>query len=340
MASNTASTTGRAAQTRPTAAPRVLVAESDGFSPEAAEILGRRAEVVLADLDRPALLEAVGGADVLWVRFRNRIDAPVMDAGSRLRAIVSATTGLDHIDVAEAERRGIAVLSVRGEWEFLRDVRATAELTTALILALLRRLPAAAEHARAGGWDRDAFRGRELYGATAGIVGYGRLGSRVARCLLAFEVGELLVADPNRGPEDILPGGELLPLRDLLRRSRIVSLHAPLSDSTRGMIGRAEVAAMPEGSYLVNTARGELVDEEALLDALQSGQLAGAALDVLSRETEGGTADHPLVRYAQKNDNLIITPHIGGGTVESMAKTERFMAERLLSFLGGTSDGG
>ena len=299
------------------------MAESSGFSAAAAERLRAEHELELADLDRAGLLAAVAEADVLWVRLRHRIDEEVFAAAERLRFVVTPTTGLDHIDLDAPSRRA-QILSLQGETEFLSDVRATAEHTVALMLALLRHLPAAARHVAEGGWDRDGFRGGELRGRTVGIVGYGRLGRIVAHYLRAFDA-EVIATDPRAQAGDV----ELVALDELLRRADLVTLHAPLNDDTRGLIGRAELDSMRPGSLLVNTARGGLVDEGALLDALRSGHLAGAALDVLSGEDAAGMGDHPLVAHAREHDNLIVTPHIGGATRESMEKTEEFMAERL-----------
>src|SRR5262245_30543857 len=145
---------------------RILVSEPTGFSKAAAEVLGQLGEPILVDLDRSRLLAAVRDADVLWVRLRNRIDAEVMAAAERLKIIVTPTTGLNHIDLEEADRRGIRVLSLRGETDFLKNIRATAEHTLALVLALLRRVPAATVHVNDGGWNRDLFKGRELFGKT------------------------------------------------------------------------------------------------------------------------------------------------------------------------------
>jgi D-3-phosphoglycerate dehydrogenase len=310
----------------------ILVAESCDFSARAAEVLRQVGDLVLADLDRGALLSAVREADVLWLRLRHRVDAEVMAAAPSLRIIVTPTTGLNHIDLEEAERRGIRVLSLRGEIDFLKNIRATAEHTLALMLALLRRVPAAAAHTRAGGWSRDLFKGHELYGKTVGVVGYGRLGRIVGRYLRAFDT-HVLTADPYVGTRFVEPGVTLLPLPQLLQQADLVTLHVNLCDETRGFFGRELFAAMPEGAWFVNTSRGELIDEGALLDALQSGRLAGAALDVLGEERSGGMADHPLVAYARAHDNLLITPHIGGATRESMAMTEEFMARKLVAYL-------
>ena len=302
--------------------PKIVVAESEGFSANALEILNGVGAVVTADFDRAGLLRSVDDADVLWVRLRNRIDAEVMDAAPRLRCILSATTGLDHIDLVAAHRRGIEVISLRGETGFLRYVHATAEHTVALILALLRRLPAAAEHAAGGGWNRDRFRGRELHGKTVGIVGLGRLGKMVAPLVASFGA-RVVFADPNAPP------GMAMPLADLLKHADIVTLHVNLAEDSRGFFGRTELQAMRRGGWLINTSRGELIDEAALLEALESGRLAGAALDVLSGESDGDLATHPLVRYAREHDNLILTPHIGGCTSESMEKTETYLAEKF-----------
>ncbi len=311
---------------------KLLLAESRGFPPEALALLRSVADVVAADLCRADLLAAVRDVDALWVRLRNQIDAEVLDAAPNLKIIVTNTTGLNHVDLAQCSRRGIEVLSLRGEADFLKDVRATAELTVGLILSLVRRIPAAAEHVRKGGWNRDAFEGRELYGKTAGIIGYGRLGRIVARYLLALDL-RVLVCDPHVSAQSLDSGLAGVSLEDLLRQSDVVTLHASLSRETAGFLGRREFQLMKPNAWFVNTARGELIDEAALLEALESGRLAGAALDVLGHEDSRGMGDHPLVRYARTSDRLLITPHVGGCTVESLAKTETFLAEKLVELI-------
>ena len=312
--------------------PRILVTESAGFSEPAAAVLRDAGTLVLGDLDRAGLLREVARADVLWVRLRHQIDREVMATGRDLRIIATPTTGLTHLDTDEASRRGIRVLSLRGETEFLQDVRATAEHAVGLMLALLRRVPAAATHAAHGGWSRDGFKGRELYGMTAGIVGYGRLGRIVARYLRAFDV-QVIAADPFIEPSALEPGVALMPLDALLRQADLISVHASYTAANRGMFGAQEFAAMKRGAYFVNTARGELVDEAALLAALRTGQLAGAALDVLADERSSGMGENAIVQYARGRDDVIITPHIGGCTVESMEKTELHLARALARML-------
>jgi D-3-phosphoglycerate dehydrogenase len=310
----------------------ILVAESEGFSPRAVALLRQVGNVVCADLDRPGLLAAVAAADILWVRLRHRLDAEVMAAAPRLKALVTPTTGLNHIDLQEAAERGIRVLSLRGEVEFLQDIRATAEHTVALIFALLRHLPAASTHVRDGGWDRDQFKGRELHQKMVGVVGYGRLGRIVARYLSAFDT-EVLTCDPHVEAHTLAPGVTLMPLSELLRESDLVTLHVNLCEATYRFFGPEQFAVMKPGAWFVNTSRGELVDEAALLHALRSGQLTGAAVDVLCDERATGMGEHPLVVHARTHPNLLVTPHIGGCTVESMAKTEIFLAKRLCAWL-------
>jgi D-3-phosphoglycerate dehydrogenase len=306
----------------------ILVSESTGFSVKAAELLRQAGHLVLADLDHDGLLSAVRHADVLWIRLRHRIDAEVLAAAPRLKIIVTPTTGLNHIDLMETHRRGIGVLSLQGEREFLSEVRATAEHTVGLLLALLRRVPVAFEDVRKGHWDRDQFQGRELCNKTVGIVGYGRLGRIVAKYLKAFD-SRILVSDARSAPQSIDCGVSAVSLEELLQESDIVTLHVNLSDRTRRFFGKEQFSKMKPGAWFINTARGELIDETVLLDALRSGRLAGAALDVLCDEWSAKMESHPLVDYARGRDNLLITPHIGGCTVESMEKTEIFMAKKL-----------
>jgi D-3-phosphoglycerate dehydrogenase len=310
---------------------KILVSESSNFSPAAAQLLQQAGRVIWADLDRPQLLSSVSDVSILWVRLRHQIDREVIDAAPCLRAIATPTTGLNHIDLACAERRGIRVLSLRGETAFLEKIFATGEHTLALILALVRHVPQSARHVTDGGWNRDLFCGSELHGKTAGIVGLGRVGRMVANYLQALGM-KVVAADPGMN-ESPMRGVELIPLNHLLAESDLVTLHVSLTGETQGFFGKDEFAGMKAGAWFVNTSRGELLDESALLASLLDGRIAGAALDVLCGEHATGMKKHPLVAYARAHDNLLITPHIGGCTAESMAHTEEFLAEKVVSFL-------
>ena len=301
-------------------------------------MLNKLGKVIEKEMSRTQLLEELGDYDVLIVRLANQIDREVIDAGRRLRAIVTATTGLDHIDVVYARQRGIRVLSLQGETDFLKGVRATAEHTWALLLGLLRKIVPASTAACRGQWNRDAFRGHELFGKRLGIVRLGRLGEKVARYGQAFGM-QVAAFDPYvRGWMDGV--GRKTDLSELLQGSDILSLHVPLTDETLDLIGGTELALLPPGAVLVNTSRGRIIDEKALIGALECGDLAGAALDVVCGERDSkNRVESKLLEYAATHDNLLVTPHIGGATHESMAKTEMFMAHKLTKFLSSFAEG-
>ncbi len=314
---------------------RILNVEPRGYSPAARAILAEAGEVVDQELTRTELLQRLDGFDVLVVRLGHTVDREVLDAAPTLKAIVTATTGLDHVDVAYAESLGVAVLSLAGETEFLRRITATAEHTWALLLALVRRIPAATASVAAGRWDRDAFRGGQLIGKRLGIVGLGRVGRQVARYGRGFEM-TVWAYDPGatEPPQD---GVLTASLSELLPHADVLTLHVPLRPETRHLIGGPELALLPDGAVLVNTSRGEVADEAALVAALESGRLAGAALDVVQGERdEAARAHSPVLAYAREHVNLLVTPHLAGATVESMEATEIFMARKLVAFLGST----
>ena len=309
---------------------RILNAEPEGYSPKAREILDTLGEVTEKPLDRDGLLNAAAEYEVLITRFGHPMDKELFAAAPGLRALVSATTGLDHIDLEAAAVHGVTVLSLQGEMEFLEELSATAELTWGLLLSLLRRIPQAIDSVKEGGWDRDIFRGNELRGKRLGILGLGRLGRMVAEYGRAFGMAvaahDPYVSDWSTGV-DLRSAAE-----DLMEDTQVLSIHVPLNDETRGLMDGAMLARLPEGAVLINTSRGAVVDEAALLAALGSGHLAGAGLDVVAKELSGGPSQ-AFLAYARAHDNLIITPHMGGATVESMEKVEVFMAQKLARFL-------
>ena len=310
---------------------RILNLEPQDYSPVARAVLDRLGDVSDGPLTRSELMDRVGECNVLIVRLAHRIDREILDRAGQLRVVVSSTTGLDHIDADYAASKGIAILSLRGEVEFLRGIPATAEHTWALLLALVRNLPAAVQSVRAGEWDRDRFKGHELAGQQLGILGLGRIGEMVAHYGLAFGM-RVSAYDPFRqGWMERVDRASSQ--ADLFSRSDVLSIHVPLNEQTVRLVGEAELVRLPAGALLVNTARGQVIDELALLQALESGRLAGAALDVLAEETRGQLQTSPLLAYARSHANLIITPHLGGATVESMAATEVFMANKLKEFL-------
>jgi D-3-phosphoglycerate dehydrogenase len=311
---------------------RILNIEPDQYSDEARSILKTLGGLVEKEMEPNELISKIGEFDILIVRLRHQIDAELMDAAPRLKVIVSATTGLDHIDLDYAAKKNIAVLSLRGEVNFLRSIPATAELTWGLLLALTRNIPWAHASVLNGEWQRDQYKGHELHGKRLGILGLGRIGEKIAAYGIAFGM-QVSAYDPYR--KDILPGiVKKNTLELLVRESDVLSIHIPLNSETEKMIGNKELSYLPKDAYLVNTSRGAVVDENALLDALLSGHLAGAALDVLTSERQSAKDKGvPLIEYARTHFNLLITPHIGGATYESMRATEVFMANKFRNYV-------
>ena len=309
---------------------RILNVEPQGYSTKAQEILGALGELTEKPLDRAGLLKAAAECEVLISRFGHSLDKELFAAAPGLRALVSATTGLDHIDLEAAAAHGVTVLSLQGETEFLEGLSATAELAWGLLLSLSRRIPEASQSVKEGGWDRDSFRGTELRGKRLGVLGIGRLGRMVAEYGRAFGMS---VAAYDHYASDWPTGVELRSaVEDLMEDAQVLSIHVPLNGETKGLIDKAMLERLPGGAVLINTARGAVVDEAALLAALGSGRLSGAGLDVVADELCGGPSQ-ALLAYARDHDNLIITPHMGGATVESMEKAETFMAQKLARFL-------
>ena len=315
--------------------PRVLVLVDPGVHPRAFEPLESVAEVTILPPDRDTLLREIVDSDGYIPTLGVRVDREVLDLAKKLKAIATPSTGLDHIDLAEVEARGIQVLSLKDDRSFLDQITATAELAWVLMLAVVRRLPAAFEAARQGHWARDELRGHQMAGKTFGILGYGRLGTIVGQYAKAFRF-RVLACDVEEFEAE---GIERVDMETLFRESDVVSLHVHLTPENRGLVGKRELGLMKEGAVLINTSRGAIVDEEALLEALESGRLGGAGLDVIHGEWSADLSDHPLIRYAREHENLVITPHLGGVTYESQELAYRHTAEKLRDFLLARSTG-
>ena len=309
---------------------RVLSMADTSDCDDVLDPLRRVADVVVRPADADILRDQISEADIYLASLHVRVDAVTIDAAKKLKAIVTPSTGLDHIDLPAAQRRGVAVLSLKDDKTFLNSLTATAELAWALLLSVVRRLPWAVQAAHSGDWARDRFRGHQLSGKTLGIVGYGRLGRMVGEFGKAFRMRVIATDITSLEPQS---GVELMPLAKLLPQADVVSIHVHLTDSTRGMIGRAQLASIKRGAVLINTSRGAIIDESALLDALSSGHLLGAGLDVIDGEWRSDIAQHPLIQYATNHQNLVISPHIGGVTYESQRMAYARTVEVILNFL-------
>jgi D-3-phosphoglycerate dehydrogenase len=312
----------------------ILNTEPGRLSPQDRLILCGMANVDEVEADRSYLLENIHKYNGLFIGLRNNIDKNVLTRGTQLQCIVTPTTGLNHIDMKLAIEKGITVLSLRGETKFLSTVSATAELAWGMLLALVRKIPAAHLSVMAGEWERNRFYGNELRGRTLGIIGYGRLGKMLKTYGQAFGM-KVLAHDVNTASEEYV---DFVDLTSLLKQSDVISINLSLNESTIGMLGRREFSLMKRGAFLLNTARGEILDEEALLESLKAGHLAGAAIDVIAAETsdnQNWLKESELRAYARDHNNLLITPHIGGVTYESVEKSNRFIIEKLGNYLKG-----
>ena len=286
---------------------------------DAVRRLGREHEVdIWTEPEPPSraeLIEHARDADALLPQLTEKVDAELLDACPRLMAVADYAVGFDNVDLAAATERGVPVGNTPGVL-----TEATADLAWALILSAARRLPEAETDVRTGtwGWEPSFLLGHDVHGATLGIVGMGRIGSAVARRASGFAME---VIHNSRG--------DGVPLDELLERSDFVSLHAPLTPETRGMIGEPELRRMKPAAILVNTARGPLVDTDALVRALTEGWIAGAGLDVT--DPEPLPADHPLLACP----GLAIAPHIGSATHAAREAMADLAVDNLLAALRG-----
>ncbi len=259
--------------------------------------------------------------DALVVRSGTKVTSRIIEAGSRLKVIGRAGSGLDNIDVSTARAVGVEVLNCPGA-----NSVAVAEHTMGLILALARHIPQADQSMKAGKWEKSRFKGKGLQGRTLGILGFGRIGREVAHRAQGLGM-RILVNQPRLTPELALEANVLVrDLPDLLREADIVTLHVPMRAENRGLIGAAELALMKPSAFLINTARGGIVDEEALLEALNQGKLAGAGIDVFEQEppTDTRLAQHPRV---------VATPHIAASTDEAQINAALSIAEQINQYL-------
>ncbi|MEM1659699.1 MAG: phosphoserine phosphatase SerB [Candidatus Bathyarchaeia archaeon] len=302
----------------------------DPIDPEGIEVLVRNGfEVIIKpEISKEELKKEVSECDVLIVRSRTKVTKEIIDAGRKLKVIARAGAGVDNIDVEYAEKKGIKVICAPEAVSV-----AVAELTIGLILALARQIPKADRAMKEGRWIKNEIKGWELYGKTLGIIGFGRIGQRVARLAKAFGM-RILICDLNNPPAKLLEElkAKAVSLEELLRESDIVTIHVPLTEQTYHMIGRGELQQMKNGAYIINTARGPVIDEEALREALKTGKIAGAALDVYEKEPPN---DYSLI----KMDNVVCTPHIGAQTEESQRMASLAVAYKIIQAIKHPTEG-
>ncbi|GAA3035160.1 phosphoglycerate dehydrogenase [Gordonia defluvii] len=307
-----------------TAAGRPVVLIADKLAPSTVEALGDDVEVQWVDgPDRPKLLEAVAAADALLVRSATTVDAEVLAAAPKLKIVARAGVGLDNVDVPAATERGVMVVNAPTS-----NIHSAAEHAIALLMATARQVPAADVTLKEHTWKRSSFSGVELFDKTVGVVGLGRIGQLVAARLGAFET-TLIAYDPYVSAARAAQLGiELVTLEELLERADFITVHLPKTPETAGLIGAEQLATTRKGVIIVNAARGGLIDEQALADAIVSGQVRGAGLDVFNSEP---CTDSPLFEL----DQVVVTPHLGASTAEAQDRAGTDVAKSVRLALAG-----
>src|SRR4051794_3987243 len=302
--------------------PVVLVAEE--LAPAALDVLAQGFDVRHVDgTDRTALLAALAEADAVIVRSATRIDAEAVAAAPRLKVVARAGVGLDNVDVPAATARGVMVVNAPTS-----NIVSAAEQAVALLLAVARHTASASAALKRGEWKRSKYTGVEVQGKTVGVVGLGRIGVLFAQRMASFGT-RLIAYDPYIQPARAAQlGVRLVGLEELLRESDFISIHLPKTPETLGLIGEKELQAVKPGVRIINAARGGLIDEQALADALAEGRIGGAGIDVFVTEP---TTDSPLFAF----DNVVVTPHLGASTAEAQDKAGLAVARSVKLALQG-----
>lgn len=306
---------------------KIGILEPDNFSPKAISKLEEMGEVTTyqGDGSKEDIKAFIVNKNALFVRLKYQIDQELVEGAIGLKYICSPTTGLNHISITNPD---IKIVSLKGEYGFLETIRATPEHVFGLTLALLRNYTTAFIKSEDQVWNRDVYRGYELYGAKIGIIGLGRIGRLLVRYFTAFDakVGYYDILPKYNVPEGIVCYNSI---EDLINNSDIVILEANYTPENEKMI-TADMLRMMKGKYFINAARGELVDEMALLEGIKANLFKGIAVDTFANEAKGENLESEFVKFTEGR-NLIVTPHIGGATFTSMQRTEEFVAEKLVN---------
>lgn len=305
----------------------VLNAEPNGYSEKAIEGWKQKGYTYKAssweEIDNT---DSFTDVNILIVRLARKVDSKILDKFPSLTHLFSATTGLDHIETEALKERNIKLVSLRGHDDFLRTIPSTAEHTWALLLALIRNIPAANEDVKKGNWNRDQFRGYQLKEKKIGIIGLGRTGKKIATYAQAFDM-DIQYFDPYVYEQSLHKCNSL---DELLSSSDIVSIHVHLTEKTQRLIGKHNIGQIKNDCLLINTSRGNILDENAVVEALRSKKIKGIATDVLSTELTD-IKQSPLWQAQQQKENIIITPHIGGATCDAMWACEEYLVQQNLA---------
>lgn len=280
-----------------------------------------KAEITSEHYDQDVLVQKIAGYDAIVVRSATKVTKEVIEAGTDLKVIARAGTGLDNVDLNAAKKAGITVVNTPGA-----NSVSVAELTIGLMLGLFRHIPRGTNGLKEGLWEKKKLKGYELFKKTVGVVGFGTIGKQVAERLLAFGC-EILAYDvvKDAGGLDV----EFVGLEELYEKSDIITIHTPLLDATKGLINGKAFEQMKKGVFIIDAARGGILDEQALFDNIENGKVAGAALDVFDVEPPTDELRKKLIAF----DNVVCTPHIGASTYEAQERVGEQIVENLIKAL-------
>ena len=307
---------------------KLLITESEDFSEIAIQKLEKHFIVdKLEFFSKENVVAIINQYDAVFIRLGLFIDKEIIDKAINLKYLLTATTGLDHIDALYFEQKGGKILSLKNEFEFLETIPSTAEHTWALLLALHRKLPFAFQSVQEGIWNRNLFKGNNLKGKKIGILGLGRVGKQVAKFAEAFEM-DICFYDiaPIQSKYKSCTAAE-----QLFSWAEIITIHIPLNTNNENFVNKSLLDQCRKDVVLINTSRGAIWDEKAIATALVEEKIKGVATDVLASEYNNEV--NPLVNLLNKNYNIIITPHIAGATFESMQSTEEFVVEKIIKII-------
>ena len=310
---------------------RILITESENFSKNAIALLQKKFDVTILDLQTiDELGEIIQDFDVLFVRLRFKLTTEILEKAKKLKYILTATTGLDHIDTGFFENVGGKVISLKGETAFLETIPSTAEHTWALLLSLIKKIPSSFDDVKKGNWNRDNFKGNNLRHKKIGILGLGRVGKQVANFAKAFQMDisyyDVLQIDSEykavKTPKELFEWAE------------IISIHIPYSQGNKNFVDKSLLDCLKSNSVLINTSRGAIWEENYICQLLKQNKIKGIATDVIQNEFDKKTIlQNPLIKLANENYNVIVTPHIAGASFESMEMTEDFIVQKFLTNL-------
>ncbi|TDW47158.1 D-3-phosphoglycerate dehydrogenase [Flavobacterium sp. 270] len=310
---------------------KILITESEDFSQDAINELQKYFEVTKFNLDFiEELTEIIADFDFLFVRLRFKLTKEILEKAPKLKYILTATTGLDHIDADYFESIGGRIISLKGETQFLGTIPSTAEHTWALLMAMLKKIPAAFDDVKKGNWNRDNFKGNNFKGKNIGILGMGRVGKQVADFAEVFQlnVGYYDTHSVKSKFKSFKSPIELFAWSD------IISIHIPYNSENDNFIDAQLLQSCNPNAILINTSRGNVWDEKAIIELLEKKKIKGVATDVLQNEFDKTAIfTNPLIKLAKKNSNIIITPHIAGASYESMQITEEFIVEKFIRIM-------